>query len=77
MRTEPHIHSMPEALGRETLVGCVKRTNRFATAGIGAFHAPYFASGRTSILRKKIAAPSDWNWILPSTWLERVPALTT
>ena len=38
---------------------------------------PYLISGRTSILRKRISAPSDWKWILPLVRLDLVPTLTT
>lgn len=37
----------------------------------------HFTSGRTSTLRKKISAASVWSWILPSVWLDLLPALTT
>ena len=37
----------------------------------------YLISGRISILRKKISAPSDWKMILPFVRLDLVPMLTT
>ena len=37
----------------------------------------YLISGRISILRKKISAPSDWKMILPLVRLDLVPMLTT
>ena len=37
----------------------------------------HLTSGRTSILRKRISAPSDWMMIFPFVRLDLVPALTT
>jgi len=37
----------------------------------------YLTSGRISILRKRISAPSDWKISLPRVRLDRVPMLTT
>ncbi len=43
----------------------------------GVLRSPHLLSGRTSIFRKRISAPSDWNRILPLVRLDFVPMLTT
>ena len=59
-RHESHINSIPAR---------PRKGNR-ARRPLGRRARLHFRSGRTSILRKKISAPSDWNWIFPSVRLD-------
>ena len=63
-----HNHSMPGPRRKETA-----SRSRGPARAVGV----HFRSGRTSILRKKISAPSDWNWIFPFGQARPVPTLTT